>query len=90
VCSSDLLTCETNARGEFTFPEMQPGKYILIGTLPWATTGSYDKYTGSGYDNYGGQTDYYQRQYYTINHSDLLMNIIEVESGKSEVKVKLN
>jgi hypothetical protein len=83
------LTCETNSSGEFTFPNMLPGKYILVGTLPWTTTSAYDQYTGSGYDNYGGQTDYYQRQYYTINHSDFLMDIIEVQQGKSVVEVKL-
>jgi hypothetical protein len=68
---------------------MQPGKYILVGTLPWSQSGSYDQYTGSGYNNYGGQTDYYQKQYYTINHSDFLMEIIEVKSGESIVNVKL-
>ncbi len=67
---------------------MKPGKYILIGWLPWSNTGSYDKYEGSAYDGYG-QTNYYSRQSYTISHSDFLMQEIEVDPGKSEVKVKL-
>ncbi|PZP52227.1 MAG: hypothetical protein DI598_01215 [Pseudopedobacter saltans] len=83
------LECETNSRGEFTFPKMKAGKYILVGTLPWTTSGSYNRYEGSGYNNYGGQTDYYSRQYYSTSHSDFLMQEIEVENGKAEVKVKL-
>lgn len=83
------ITCETNSKGEFSFPKMKPGKYIIIGTLPWTNTKSYDQYTGSGYGNYGGRTDYYERQYYTTTHSDFLMQIIEVKSGEKELKVKL-
>lgn len=83
------LTCETNSRGEFTFPKMKPGKYIVMGTLPWQSTGSYDQYTGSGYGSYGTQVNYYERQYYTISHSDFLMQVIEIEPGRPTVKVKL-
>jgi hypothetical protein len=83
------LYCETNSTGEFAFPKMKPGKYIIMGTLPWTSTGSYNKYTGSGYGSYGGQVDYYERQHYTISHSDFLMQIIEVEPGREMVKVKL-
>lgn len=83
------LYCETNARGEFTFPKMKPGKYIIMGTLPWTSGGSYDQYSGSGYGSYGGRVDYYERQYYTVSHSDFLMRIIEVEPGKETIKVKL-
>lgn len=84
------LTCETNSKGEFVFPKMKPGKYVIMGTLPYNTSGSYDKYSGSGYNNYGGRTDYYDRQYYTITHSDFLIQIIEVKEGDKEIKVKLN
>jgi len=83
------LECETNSTGQFTFPKMKSGKYILIGYLPWESYGSYDKYEGSGYNSYGGQTDYYSRQNYTTSHTDFLMQEIEVEPGKSEVNVKL-
>ncbi|RAV28696.1 peptidase associated/transthyretin-like domain-containing protein [Sinomicrobium soli] len=83
------LYCETNSRGEFTFPKMKPGKYIIMGTLPWTSSGSYDQYTGSGYGSYGGRVDYYERQHYTVSHSDFLIRIIEVEPGEEVVKVKL-
>ena len=83
------LTCETNERGEFTFPNMLPGKYILYGTLPWVMNGSYNQYTGSSYDSYGDQTDYYQKQSYAINHNDILMDIIEIKPGDKVVKANL-
>ncbi len=84
------VTCETNSKGEFTFPKMKPGKYLIVGTLPWYNTKSYDQYTGSGYGNNGSVTDYYQRQYYSTTHSDFLMEVVEVPADKKEVKVKLN
>lgn len=83
------LYCETNSRGEFTFPKMKPGKYIIIGTLPWTSSGSYNEYAGSGYGSYGTQVDYYDRKYYSISHSDFLMEIIEVAPGEETLKVKL-
>lgn len=83
------LTCETNARGEFTFPKLKPGKYVMVGTLPWSQTNSYNQYKGSGYGNYGGRTDYYEQQYYTITNSDFLMQIIEVNEGDKQKSVKL-
>lgn len=82
------LTCETNDRGEFTFPEMKPGKYILMGILPWSEQGYYDEYAGSSYHAYGS-VNHYDRQYYTITHSDLLIQLVEVEAGENSVKVKL-
>lgn len=83
------LYCETNSRGEFSFPKMKPGKYILMGTLPWSSSGYYNKYTGSGYGSYGGQVNYYQRQYYTVSHSDFLLRVVEVEPDEQRVKVRL-
>ena len=82
------LTCETNARGEFTFPKMKPGKYIIVGNLNWSKTGSYNEYTGSGYNSYG-RIDYYDKKYYTEKYNDFLMQIIEVKPGETETKVKL-
>lgn len=83
------LTCETNEKGAFTFPNMKPGKYIIVGTLPWNTTGSYDQYMGTAYGTYSN-TNYYERQYYTITHSDFLMEVFEVKAGEINVSVKLN
>jgi len=83
------ITCETNSRGEFTFPKMKPGKYFLVGNIPWSQGGYYDQYQGSGYGNYGGVTDYYQRQYYTVSHSDFLMETVDLKEGDTEVNVKL-
>ncbi len=37
------LYCTTNSEGEFTFPNLKPGKYILYGLFEWrrARTGWY-------------------------------------------------
>ena len=84
------LTCVTNKVGDFTFPDMKPGKYILVGTLPWSQTGYNDRYNGSQFDgNSGGMINYYQREYYKITHSDFLMEIIEIKEGEKLVKANL-
>ncbi|PUZ27902.1 hypothetical protein GA0116948_10668 [Chitinophaga costaii] len=78
----------TNSDGEFTFPKMKPGKYYLEGLLKWNSSGSYDRYTGSGYSNYN-TTDYYSREYYSINHASLLKKFVEVSKDGEIVEVKL-
>ena len=84
------LTCVTNKVGDFTFPEMKPGKYILVGTLPWNETGYNDRYNGSQFDGNSGRTiNYYRREHYRITHSDFLMEIIEIKEGEKLVKADL-
>ncbi|MFL9484167.1 hypothetical protein ACI6Q2_15405 [Chitinophagaceae bacterium LWZ2-11] len=84
------LEAVTNSVGEFTFPDMKPGKYYLEAILPWTTSGYTNQYTGSGYNSYGGTTDYYQRQYYSVGHYDKLVEFIEIKNDGDIVKVKLN
>lgn len=79
----------TNSDGEFTIPNLKPGKYYLEGVLNWNSSGSYDQYTGSGYNGYGGGTDYYERKYYTVGHADLLQKIVEITAESEVLKVKL-
>lgn len=83
------LTAVTNSVGEFTFPEMLPGKYFLMGDLPWYETGTYNKYTGSGYGSYGGQVDYYQRSNYRNDYNESLEKFVEIKSDGQVVEVKL-
>ncbi|MBS1606805.1 MAG: carboxypeptidase regulatory-like domain-containing protein [Bacteroidetes bacterium] len=79
----------TNSVGEFTFPGLKPGKYYLEAILPWNSTGYHDQYTGSGYDSYGGTTNYYQRQYYNIGHYDKLYEFVDIGGDGEMVKIKL-
>jgi hypothetical protein len=79
----------TNSVGEFTFPYLKPGKYYLEAILPWNSSGYYDQYTGSGYNDYG-TTNYYQRQYYNVGHYDKLYDFVEIKEGEESVKIKLN
>lgn len=83
------LEAITNSQGEFTFPDMRPGKYFLTGNLSWDATGTYDQYTGSGYNNYGGTTDYYDRKSYTINHQDRIEAFVEIKTDGEIVEMKL-
>jgi hypothetical protein len=79
--------CETNVMGEFTFPNLKPGKYILFVTVDKVSERTFDRYTGSGYNNDGGQTDYYSREhYYNSFKSDLLK---EVEIPKDEAIINV-
>lgn len=82
------LEAITNSNGEFTFPEMKPGKYYIECVLNWQQSGTYNQYTGSAYNGYG-QTDYYTRQNYTNNYADYLYKIIEIEKEGETVEVKL-
>lgn len=82
------LEAITNSTGEFTFPEMKPGKYYLEAILPWSSSGYYDKYTGSGYNGYG-TTNYYSRQYYSIGHYDKLTEFVEIKENGEVLHIKL-
>lgn len=82
------LEAITNSTGEFTFPEMKPGKYYLEGVMNWSTSGYYNKYNGSAYNGYG-TTNYYTRESYTNGHSDLLTKFVEITKEGQVVEIKL-
>jgi hypothetical protein len=82
------LEAITNSDGEFTFPEMKPGKYYLEVLLNWTSSGYYDKYTGSAYNGYG-TTNYYSKEYYQNGHADLLKEFIEIKEDGEILEVKL-
>lgn len=84
------LEAITNSNGEFTFPEMKPGKYFLQGFLGYTKYGYYNEYTGTGYNNYGGQTNYYQQKQYSVGHEDRIEEFVEVKENGEVVKVRLH
>ncbi|HMP92280.1 MAG TPA: hypothetical protein PKD90_05370 [Phnomibacter sp.] len=84
------LEAITNSEGEFTFPDMKPGRYFLTAVLNYNTTHNTSTYTGSGYTNYGGQIDYYKHGTYTKGHSERLEKFVEVKADGEVVEVKLN
>lgn len=84
------LEAVTNSDGEFTFPDMKPGKYFLQGMLDYTLKGKYNAYTGSGYNDYGGRTDYYQQKEYYKNIQDRIETFVEVKENGEMVKVKLH
>jgi hypothetical protein len=84
------LEAITNSNGEFTFPEMKPGKYFLQGFLGYTKYGYYNEYTGTGYNSYGGQTNYYQQKQYSVDHEDRIEEFVEVKENGEVVKVRLH
>lgn len=83
------LEAITNSEGKFTFPDMKPGKYFLTAIMDYSTGTTYDSYRGSGYDNYGGRTDYYEKKQYFTSHSERIEEFVEVKEDGEVVKVKL-
>ena len=82
------LEAITNSSGEFTFPDMKPGKYYIYGTLGYSTTYTGQEYTGSGYDSYG-RIDYYSPYQFSKNSSEFLELFVEVKADGEIVTVKL-
>lgn len=82
------LEAVTNSDGEFTFPKMKPGKYYLQGVLNWYSSGYYNRYSGSAYNGYG-TTNYYTREHYTTDHSDLLEKFVEITKEGEVLDIKL-
>lgn len=83
------LEAITNSNGEFTFPDMKPGKYYLECLLSYSTSHSYDRYTGTGYNNYGGSTNYYTREYYNRGHNELLSKFVDITEEGQTLEIKL-
>ena len=82
------LEAITNSNGEFTFPEMKPGRYYIQGVINWTTNEYYDQYTGYGSNGYN-TTNYYERKYYDLNHAEFLEDYVEVKEENEVVKIKL-
>lgn len=83
------LEAVSNSSGEFTFPDMKPGKYYLWSTLGYTRNFNYNRYTGSGYGNYGGRVDYYEPASYSKGYEDFIELFVEVKSDGEIVEVKL-
>lgn len=84
------LTTKTNNKGQFTFTNMLPGKYILVGIIPWDEGRMKTYYNGSQFDgNSGTMVNYYENQYYTVHHNDFLMRVIEIKGDQSVVNENL-
>jgi len=83
------LEALTNSSGEFTFPEMKPGRYYIEGVLNWTKSGTYQQYSGSGYSSYGGRADYYTSQSYVNHNSELLTKIVEIKEDGTVLEIKL-
>ncbi|PZQ93923.1 MAG: hypothetical protein DI539_31505, partial [Flavobacterium psychrophilum] len=58
--------------------------------LGYTHNGTYNEYTGTGYNNYGGQTDYYQQKSYSVDYEDRIEAFVEVKEDGEIVRVNLH
>lgn len=72
------ITIQTDEYGRFKFDKMKPSKYFLQCIAGYSKSGSTPVYRGSGYNNYGGRTDYYEYQSYTNNYTDRIEKFVEI------------
>jgi len=80
--------CQTNIEGKFTFPNLKPGKYIMLVTLDRVASRTSDKYEGSAYDNYGGQANYYATQTHNTFYKEDFMKEVEIPANENVVTLK--
>ena len=83
------LTVQTDGYGRFKFDKMKPGKYFLQSFASYTKSGSTPVYRGSGYNNYGGRTDYYDYQNYTNNFTDRIEEFVEITRDGQALEIKL-
>ncbi len=83
------ITAQTDAYGRFKFDQLKPGKYFIQSFANYTQDGTSKVYRGSGYNNYGGRTDYYENQTYTNNYTDRLEEFVEITRNGQAVEIKL-
>lgn len=80
------LSVVANNDGEFTFPKMKPGKYYLYAVVKFEQDYVKNEYAGSGYNGYGGRTDYYTPRTTTYSFADLISDVVEIKKDGQVVK----
>lgn len=79
----------TDEKGRFAFPNMKPGRYYLAALMSFNQAKSRDVYSGSGYNAFGGGTDYYKRENYAVGRDDLLEQTVEIKHDGQTVSTTL-
>ncbi|CAN7587704.1 carboxypeptidase-like regulatory domain-containing protein [Pseudoxanthomonas sp. LjRoot143] len=79
---------ETDAKGNFRFQEMQPGRYYLFMQFAFNQAMSRDVYAGTSNTGYGA-VNHYQRQDYTVARNDEMIKDVEIKPGDTTVKTAL-
>ncbi|GGI28815.1 carboxypeptidase-like regulatory domain-containing protein [Pedobacter mendelii] len=82
------LEAITNSSGEFTFPNMKPGKYYLCTNVEYSLDYSVKEYAGSGYGTYG-TIDYYKSENYGKGYNDFLEGFVEVNADGQTAMINL-
>lgn len=79
---------ETDAKGNFRFTDMQPGRYYLFMQFAFNQAMSRDVYAGTSNTGYGA-VNHYQRQDYTVARNDEMIKDVEIKPGDTTVKTAL-
>ncbi|MGA9648570.1 hypothetical protein [Pedobacter sp.] len=83
------ITVQTDDYGRFKFVKMKPGKYFIQSFASYSKSGTTPVYRSSGYNNYGGRTDYYEYQNYTNNYTDRIEEFVEITRDGQAIEIKL-
>jgi hypothetical protein len=85
------IETKTDAKGNFTFSEMKPGKYYLEASMPYSLSGQYTEKIGSVSDNAGNTvTVSGPTQTYNVNLSHEAEKYVEITKEGETVTIKLN
>lgn len=89
TATSYRLVTKTDDYGRFKFENLKPGKYFIQSFASYTMSGTRAVYTGTGYNNYGGQTNYYQNQSYSNSYSDRIEEFVEITRDGQSLEIKL-
>lgn len=82
------MVAKANAKGEFQFSRMKPGRYFVMTTVSALLGGSRDVYAGRVDTNYGS-ANVYTKEDYTVGAENELSEFVNVRNDGDTVKVTL-
>lgn len=79
----------TDEYGRFQFPDVKPGRYILIIRHNFNQPKYRDVLAGQTYGSYGTSAKHYRREDYTVLRDDTIIMQVEVKAENEKVKVQV-
>lgn len=85
---STRMEATANAKGEFQFSQMKPGRYFLLTSISALLGGTHDVYAGRVENNYAS-ANVYRAEEYTFDDASQLSQFVDVRRDGDVVKVTL-